>query len=435
MTALGETGVDRARVDEIASMPNAAMRNLYITQAYHELAQKMGEIVGCSKDACWATFGCWASKTAGTFIRGQELPRVLQLTLKRHPELARHAVATGQEAREVVTGLSDMLLHPFRTAAAAFARISTHTALYIGEGNRVVFAELAGSYADFIEAFGDGDLRTERLDALLAKYRDGKTEPDLVRVDHATEQITSEPRGGQGWLKDMLRTLHRAALSDDDYEKARLMLLASAYGGLHEQTRLQSYIQKSLGTVIDDVFIADLRSDAAPVSKTHGFLNRIILVVGRLVAAVAHRVAAEWSSRHMMKMPLPDETIHLGKNIRAEKGGPLYPAPLVDLEVDRELSDIWDTYHRDWSHSHHALKRVAAPLQGRVIAGTAASNWGVLEQRMRLILAYFRTRQQCEALHSAPFRALELKALARDVKLTPRQLEALSAGRLPEREL
>ena len=69
MTAIGGTGIDQRRVDEIASMSDPVMRNLYITQGYHDLARQVGDIVG-SRDASWATFGCWASKTAGTFIRG-----------------------------------------------------------------------------------------------------------------------------------------------------------------------------------------------------------------------------------------------------------------------------------------------------------------------------------------------------------------------------
>lgn len=106
-----------------------------------------------------------------------------------------------------------------------------------------MFAELAASFANFIEAFGDVDLGDERLAELLGMYSDGPTEPDVVYPDHGNETITSTPSVGQTWLKDMLRTLHRAALSDDPDEKAQLMLLASAYGGLHEQKRLQPYIE------------------------------------------------------------------------------------------------------------------------------------------------------------------------------------------------
>lgn len=420
MTAIGETVIDRARVDEIARMDDAVLRNLYITQGYHDLARQMGDIVGSRRDASWATFGCWASKTAGRFIRGQELPSVLQRTLKRHPELARHSEAIGGEAGELVTGLSDMVLHPLRTSTAALARISTHTALYIGEGNRVVFAELAGSFADFVDAFGGGDLGHERLDDLLAKYSDGPSEPDEYHLDHANERITGTRCGGQGWLKDMLRTLHRAALSDDPDEKAQLILLASAYGGLHEQTRLQSYIVAALGTVIDDVFIPQLRSDAPPAGETRGFLNRMILRVGRVVAKLGRRLAAEWSSKEMMTMPLPDETIRLGEDIRAEKGGPLYPQALTTLS-EPELVEIIDRYCP--SMSDNVFTRATAlilrkiPGERPVVVGVAASNWGVFEQRMRLILAYFRTRQQCDALHDPPF--------------TPQQLEALAAGEMP----
>ena len=38
--------VDRARVEEIARMTDPVMRNLYVTQGYHDLARKMGAIVG-----------------------------------------------------------------------------------------------------------------------------------------------------------------------------------------------------------------------------------------------------------------------------------------------------------------------------------------------------------------------------------------------------
>jgi hypothetical protein len=52
-----------------------------------------------------------------------------------------------------------------------------------------------------------------------------------------------------------------------------------------------------------------------------------------------------------------------------------------------------------------------------VVIGTAASNWGDFDQRMRLIFAYFRTRQQSPALRQDPF--------------TDAQLEALVVGQMP----
>jgi hypothetical protein len=407
--------VDRARVEEIARMTNPAMRNLYITQGYHDLARQMGAIVG-EENATWATFGCWASKTAGTFIRHEELPRFVRRMLERHPELAKHSDRIRDETTEVAEGVAHALLNPRRTAASAVARIATHTALYIGEGNRVVFAELAASYADFIHAFGNGDLDEDRLADLLTVYSAGATQPDEIHVDHATHKITSERRGGQDWLMDMLRTLHQAALTDDANRKAELLLLASAYGGMHEQTRLQTYIAAALSTAIDDVLIPQLRLDAAPdAHHHHGPVDWIIIRVGRLVARISRRRVAEWSSRRMMTMPLPDETIRLGEDIRAEKGGDLYPSALVTLS-EPALVKIMGRFSRGTFNDRvvRAVARVGARLPGDrpVVFGTAASNWSDFDQRMRLIFAYFRTRQQCEALRQDPFTAAQLEALA-----------------------
>ena len=410
-----ELPIDRARVDEIARMTDPVMRNLYITQGYHDLARKMGAIVG-AENATWATFGCWASKTAGTFIRHEELPRFLRRMLERHPELAQHSHRIRDEVTELAEGVWNALRHPKRTAASAIARISTHTALYIGEGNRVVFAELAASFADFIDAFGDGDFGDDRLAGLLSRYRAGTTEPDEVHVDHATHTITSKQRGGQDWLKDMLRTLHQAAQTDDADRKAQLLLLASAYGGMHEQTRLQTYIAAALSTAIDDVLILQLRLDAAPDARHRGPLDWIIIRVGRVVAGISRRQVASWSSRRMMTMPLPDETIRLGEDIRAEKGGRLYPSALVTLS-DPALVEIMGRFSRGTLKDPimRRIARIWALLPGSrpVVFGTAASNWSTFDQRMRLIFAYFRTRQQCAALQQDPFTEAQLEELAR----------------------
>ena len=407
--------IDKARVKEIARMTDPVIRNLHITQGYHDLAGQMGAIVG-AENASWATFGCWASKTAGTFIRHEELPRFVRRMLERHPELASHSERIRAEATEVAAGLANALRHPVRTAASAVARISTHTALYIGEGNRVVFAELAASFADFIDAFGDGHLGDDRLADLLTMYRAGATQPDEVHINHATHTITSKQRGGQDWLMDMLRTLHQAALTDDADRKAQLLLLASAYGGMHEQTRLQTYIAAALSTAIDDVLIPQLRLDAAPdAHHHHGPLDWITIRVGRVVARISRRRVAEWSSRRMMTMPLPDETIRLGEDIRAEKGGDLYPPALVSLS-EPALIEITQRFSRGTFNDR--IVRAVAGIGGRlpgnrpVVFGTASSNWSDFDQRMRLIFAYFRTRQQCEALRQDPFTAAQLEALA-----------------------
>src|SRR3970282_2078948 len=51
------------------------IRNLQITQCYHELALVLAERTGLS--ANWCTFATWASRQAGQTIRKQDLARTL----------------------------------------------------------------------------------------------------------------------------------------------------------------------------------------------------------------------------------------------------------------------------------------------------------------------------------------------------------------------
>ena len=47
-----------------------ALRNLRITQCYHDLSQSMASVIG-DWNVNWCTFASWASKTAGRFVRGE----------------------------------------------------------------------------------------------------------------------------------------------------------------------------------------------------------------------------------------------------------------------------------------------------------------------------------------------------------------------------
>ena len=61
------------RVEEIVAMEDQPeLRNLLITQTYHELSNGLAEMLG-NQNGNWCTFGCWASRTAGRFIRREEV--------------------------------------------------------------------------------------------------------------------------------------------------------------------------------------------------------------------------------------------------------------------------------------------------------------------------------------------------------------------------
>jgi len=60
-------------VDRIAAVADPVIRNLRITQAYHELSAAMAARLGPL--ANWCTYATWASKQAGRTIRKEDLGR------------------------------------------------------------------------------------------------------------------------------------------------------------------------------------------------------------------------------------------------------------------------------------------------------------------------------------------------------------------------
>src|SRR6185436_9966532 len=63
--------------DIIGIKGNPVLRNLLITQCYHDLSTGLAELLS-GGNANWCTFATWASKTAGCFVRKDELPAALR---------------------------------------------------------------------------------------------------------------------------------------------------------------------------------------------------------------------------------------------------------------------------------------------------------------------------------------------------------------------
>lgn len=72
----------QAEISRIIDMQDPVVRNLSITQAYHELSCAMGEIFGF-EHANWCSFATWASKQAGHTIRGEDLPERVHRMLEK----------------------------------------------------------------------------------------------------------------------------------------------------------------------------------------------------------------------------------------------------------------------------------------------------------------------------------------------------------------
>ena len=69
-------------VDTIGAIGDPVIRNLRITQCYHELAGAVAERV--APGANWCTFATWASRQAGQTIRGEDFARGAEDILGSH---------------------------------------------------------------------------------------------------------------------------------------------------------------------------------------------------------------------------------------------------------------------------------------------------------------------------------------------------------------
>lgn len=202
--AMPSTAASHARVAEIVARRDPALRNLAITQSYHQLTVAVGERLG-TRDLTWTGFAVWASKTAGTFIRRDWLPAGLYERVIPHTGAARPTIeAVDRELSERVA-----------------------------RGNCMVYAEIGPMFVELVEL----------LDTALAQ-REARAARVLAGLRPGPVQV-----GGQQPLRRALRAYLDAARCDDDDQRAQLMLLANTLIGYHEQWRLQPEIRGCLDAI------------------------------------------------------------------------------------------------------------------------------------------------------------------------------------------
>ena len=372
MTSSARSSAVPTDLDSIVALENAVLRNLLITQRYHDLSRGLRETVD-DDNANWSTFATWASKTAGETIRDQEVPKIAVKLLADADEVG--------DAVDFVTGLLSKLVpvvkldppHLLEPIHQTIADLSAQIAL----GNLKVFRELAPVFASFIETFRDDRAFDEtKLEGWIGKLRNGPPQND-----------------GQELLKSAFRNYYQAKFETDDVLKAQLLLAANCQIGLHEQTRLQPQIEGALDAPIEDLLRARIEGHArqsVPEAK-HGALQTM-LDAG--LSPILKEVAKAWreiATRHLMSLALPfGERLSLGSDLRAEPGEPVFPAPLQRLSAPPDLLVLVSQYDRASTH-------------GAREAGSAAIDWASLPDRMNFIINLFRSRQQDEVLFDQPF--------------------------------
>src|SRR5262249_33348947 len=107
----------------ICAVTDPVLRNLRITHSYHDLKIALTRLFG-ARTVAWCAYATWASKTAGRFIRGEEVP-----------DLIRGERSGADPITEVI------------------ARVMRDVSANVAHGNRIVFQELAPLYAAWLETF------------------------------------------------------------------------------------------------------------------------------------------------------------------------------------------------------------------------------------------------------------------------------------------
>lgn len=346
-----------ADLSRICVLDKPVVRNLLITQRYHDLTGSLASVIGRS-NANWATFATWASKTAGQSIRGEEVPEELT-DLLRAEEKVQQAFSELKRAFAWVPFV-ELDLELFDVARA----IINEVGLQIAQGNLKVFQELAPLFARFADTFADPRARTpENLELFLRTLRPGPPEID-----------------GQDRLKQAFQAYFEAAQAPTAKRCAELVLYANLLIGFHEQTRLQPNIAAAINAPLSEHFYTELRSRSALLLRPlfWWFFKGPSKRLRAHVQVVWERVA----TRYLMRLTLPGgSSIPLGSDIQRS-----FPPDLDPLEyaILREL-----------------VRKYDANLHSTI--GSAAHNWAVLTDRMTFITDLFRCCQQDSPLFDPPF--------------------------------
>jgi hypothetical protein len=216
------------------------------------------------------------------------------------------------------------------------------------------------------------------------------TEPELSAFI-ATLRPGPPEQDGQDALKIAFTSYFAAARAQNDRDRAQYILDGNLRIGLHEQTRLQSYIADALDAPFD------VRSYDRLLAAQPDWLERF---TRPLFDTFLHGLRAlledRWerlATRYMMTLTLPGgNLLHLGEDIPVGKQP--FPAVLDPLE-------------------YQELKRLVASYDPNLetLKGSGARNWTELNNRMAFIADLFRSRQQDASLSDQPFTDAQLATL------------------------
>jgi CRP-like cAMP-binding protein len=329
-----------AQCEDAVATRDPVMLNLRITQLYHRIALDLTVLLG-AQDVNWFGFACRASKTAGSAIRGEDVP-VLRPAARFIAKRLPASVVERMKTWAIV-----------RRMDAALAAVSER----IAEGNRLIFSEIGPVFVRLVEACAS---------------RHAYDRADLERVLATLVPGPSEA-GGQDLLRGAVAAYYEAAFETHPKRRAELVLLGSLKIGLHEQIRVDPIIDEAL-----DRPMADLVAALAP------WLSRLPRSwrAEERARQMACRHARRLVTARIMRIRLPYGDLRLGDDLPQLPAKRLFPDLLTTLEHP-ELVELFQRFDRG--------------------ARTRAIDWSELGDRMCYIANFFRSRQKSLELFEPPF--------------------------------
>jgi hypothetical protein len=354
-------------VGDIARMTDPVLRNLCITQRYHELAVSL-RAAGYGDDATWCTFAVWASKTAGATIRGEVLP-VRAKELLRTDDAAQAAL---DRTNRGLTGkaLQELTHHHLgRLIDGVTADVSRQ----IADGNVLVFAELAPVFAGLVETLDSTPSSAATLAAAMG--------PTLASVGPNAAEVAGAFESYQDALFNQ-------------GGRPTLVLEANVLAVAHEQRRLQPAISGALDAAISDTLQKMIETDVV----RHLPVEEVRRVLEGLTDDLCRALDCAWDTaltESIMRLVTASETFDLRQDVPPLPGG-MFPTPLRTLDGT-------------------AAEGVFVQWDRTAGTGTpsGAHDWAVLDERMNFIVNLFRSRQNDVTLFDPPFSAEQLADLAR----------------------
>ena len=385
--------VSGEEVERIANLSDAVLRNLQITQCYHELSRVFAERTGGG--ANWCTFAAWASKQAGQTIRKEDLARALQRSLEAEATAVQASRDVQSSVRRVglrfdIAEILDLLWNAY-DPRTAFERSSAAVA----RGNLKVFAEIAREFARFIaDCLSDTVYDAQHIAGFIEQLRPG------------------DPPDGQQFLRQAFQHYYQAFFEVDAKARAELLLLANLEIGYHEQVRLQDDINEALvaPVITPQAFVRNLLQVLLPNAGWSATIGWFFLrVLGRLTdfdrAVEVYVAGAQRQAQFLVTKALM--TIELSSTARLRLGDDLsavFPPALQHLSNPDLLA---------------LLAQIDPTPDSTRESGT--EYWGDFADRIHFIADMFRCYELSDELLGPPF--------------SEDQTAALKQGRIPEGRL